>query len=117
MDVAEQIKTGLPQTVEELEAAGPHEVSKLWLLARSYSRLRHKTASRKIRQHLDELKAHCLRLALAREPELFLVFVDPGMPRLRLVYHREERNLLHVPVTTDLWDSATRGDLTPERLF
>ena len=102
MDVTGLIAAGLPQTVDELHADGPHEVSMLWLLARSYSRLRHKTAARTTRKRLDALKAHCLRLALAREPDLFLVFVDPGMPRLQLVYHRVERNLLHVPVTTDL---------------
>lgn len=107
MDVTERIAAGLPRAVEELEPQDQHDVSELWLLARAYSRLRHKAPSvGHERERLERLKLHCLRTALAREPEQFLVMVDPGLSHLRLIYHRVERNLLHVPVTVDL---ATNG--------
>jgi hypothetical protein len=102
MDVMDRISGGLPLAVEELDAEGPHDVAQLWLLARAYSRLRHKTSPRRNRSLIELLKTHCLRRALTRDPDLFLVFVDPGLPHLRVVYHRDERNLLHIPVTVDL---------------
>jgi hypothetical protein len=107
MDVLERIAAGLPCSVEELGAGGPRDTSELWLFARSYSRLRHKTHSDGERRQLETLKHHCIRAALAREPTLFIVVVDPGFSRHRLIYHRAERNLLHVPLTIDL------GDATP----
>ena len=102
MEVTEQIAAGLPFAVDELAGDAAHEVAKLWLLARTYSRLRHKTSARQPWARLEALKIQYVRLALAPKTRLFFVFVDPGMPHLRLVYHRVERNLLHVPVTTNL---------------
>jgi hypothetical protein len=102
MDVRKRINAGLPLEVEGIEADGPWKVADLWLCARAYSRLRHKTGSPRERQRLETLKNHCIRVAIAREPGLFLVFVDPGHSHLWLVYHRVERNLLHVPVSVPL---------------
>jgi hypothetical protein len=105
MDVRDRIAAGLPHSAEELEADGPRDVVELWLLARAYSRLRHRTCPRRHpreHQRLTLLKAHCVRLAVTREPGRFLVFPDPGRPHLWLVYHLLEKNLLHLPVTTDL---------------
>jgi hypothetical protein len=102
MDVTERIAAGLPADLADLARDGPEDVAQLWLLARAYSRLRHQTSARPGRMRLEALKAHCVRRALAREPGLFFVFVDPSWPHLWLIYHRVERNLLHVPVTIDL---------------
>jgi hypothetical protein len=103
MDVRKRIKAGLPLAVEDIEAEGPWQVADLWLCARAYSRLRHKAKPPREQQRFATLKIHCIRVALARDPGLFLVFVDPGFSHLRLIYHRAERNLLHVPVNVDLW--------------
>jgi hypothetical protein len=106
MDVLERIAAGLPCSVEELEADGPRDTSELWLFARSYARLRHKTHLAPERRRLETLKHHCIRAALAREPTLFIVVVDPGFSHLRLIYHQAERNLLHVPLKIDLGDAS-----------
>jgi len=113
MDVAEQIRTGLPFTVEELEAAGPYEIAELWLLARTYSQLRRRNCTRRGRGGFEAMKRHCLELALARAPELFFVFVDPGIPHLWVIYHRVERNLLHVPVTNSQWSHSLWDTVAP----
>src|SRR5215467_4733413 len=102
MDVLKRIEAGLPCSVKELEADGPRGASDLWLFARSYSRLRHRTHSAQERQRLETLKHHCIRSALAKEPMLFMVVLDPAFSHLWLIYHRAERNLLHVPLTIDL---------------
>jgi len=113
MDVRDRIAEGPPCSAEELEAIGPLDVEELWLLARAYSRLRHRTCSRKhAKEHgrLCLLKAHCVRLAVSQEPGLFLLFPDPGRPELTVVYHRVERNLLHVPATTQLGQPEQRRE-------
>jgi hypothetical protein len=102
MDVVERIAAGLPRTFKELAANGPHQVAELWLLARAYSRLGHKTPPGRDRRQCESLKTQCVRLALATEPDLFLVMVDPGLTHLWLIYHRVERTLLHVPVKFNL---------------
>ena len=111
MDAPERIVAGLPFDVEEIEADVRLDVSTLWTFARAYSRLRHRTSpKREAAKHrrFDRLKTYCVRLAVSREPDLFLVFVDPGMPHLRLVYHRVERTMLHLPITTQLRPDAHR---------
>lgn len=112
MDVLERIAAGLPCSVEELEADGPRDTAALWLFARSYSRLRHKTHSARERRRLETLKHHCIRSAVAREPTLFIVVEDPGFSHLRLVYHRAERSLLHVPLTVELGDFSPASRIT-----
>jgi hypothetical protein len=109
MDVVERIEAGLPLSVEELEADDSRGTSELWLFARAYSRLRHRSRSSCERREFETLKVHCIRSALAREPLLFLVVDDPGISHLRLIYHRAERNLLHVPIGIDLGGSSERG--------
>jgi hypothetical protein len=37
------------------------------------------------------------------------VAVDPGMPSFRFVYHRAERNLLHIPTSVELEGSPLAG--------
>ncbi len=106
MDAPGRIRSEPPLVVDELESEGALGVRELWLLARRSSRLRHRTPPGPARRDLEALKARCLRLALAREPDLFLVMIDPGMTHLRLIYHRADRTLLHVPVTTDLGNGA-----------
>lgn len=111
MDAPERIVAGLPFDVEEIEADGRLDVSTLWTLARAYSRLRHRTSpKREAAEHrrFDGLKTYCVRLAVSREPDLFLVFVDPGTPHLRLVYHRVERTMLHLPIAIELRPDAHR---------
>ena len=102
MDVSQRIAAGLPSSVEDVDADSPRKTSELWLFARAYSRLRHRTGAARERRLLEVLKYHCIRAALASEPTLFIVVVDPGCPHLRLVYYRAERNLLHVPLAIDL---------------
>ena len=102
MDVSQRIAAGLPTSVEAVDADPPRKTSELWLFARAYSRLRHRTGAAQERGLFEVLKYHCIRAALASEPTLFIVVVDPGLPHLRLIYHRAERNLLHVPLTIDL---------------
>ena len=109
--IQERIATGLPLEVSELEADGPLAVSELWVLARIYSKLRHRSSPRREPdEHLryETLKIHCVREVIAREPELFLVFLDPGSPHLWLIYHRLERNLLHLPVAIGIEQPAKR---------
>jgi hypothetical protein len=90
----------LPDAVEGVEQLGPVEIAELWLLARAYSRLRHRTSPRRQperRQRFEALKVHCISLAVARSPQAFLVFVDPGFRHLVVIYHRVDRTLLHLP--------------------
>ena len=111
MDGMNGFAQGLPYALEDLESHGPRATAELWLMARLYSRLRHRTSPRKRpleRLRFESLKTHCIRLALERDPSRFLVFVDPGFPHLRLIYHRDERNLLHLPLTTDLGVTCDR---------
>jgi hypothetical protein len=99
------IAPGLPRAIEDLEFDGPRNSSELWNLARIYSRLRHRTSPRKHpveHGQFSDLKSHCIRLALARDPTGFLVFADPGSPHLWLIYHRVERSVLHLPVEVGL---------------
>jgi hypothetical protein len=101
MDVKQRILAHLPDSVEGVERHGPLEIAELWLLARSYSRLRHRTSPRRHperRQRFETLKAHCISLAVSRAPDLFLIFVDPSYRHLMVFYHRVERTLLHLPV-------------------
>jgi hypothetical protein len=102
MDVVERIQDGLPPSVEELDAGGPWDISELWLLARAYSRLRHRSRTTHERHGWASLKHYCIRAAVSREPGLFIVAIDPGMPSFRFVYHRAERNLLHIPASVEL---------------
>jgi hypothetical protein len=110
MDVKQRMAAYLPDAVEGVEKHGPLEIAELWLMARAYSRLRHRTSPRRDparRQRLERLKAHCINLAVTRAPALFLVFVDPGYRHLVVFYHRTERTLLHLPVV--VW-SQRAGD-------
>jgi hypothetical protein len=113
MDVVERIEEGLPPSVEELDAGGPWDISELWLLARAYSRLRHRSRTPDERHGWASLKDYCIRAAVACEPVLFVVASDPGMPSFQFVYHRAERNLLHIPTSfeLDVRYDATRGHL------
>src|SRR6478609_1069712 len=100
MDVTERIAVCLPAPGERLEEIGPLETGELWLMARACSRLCHRTSPRRSpeeRERFETLKHQCIRLAVARDPDLFLVFVDPGHRHLVIIYHRVERTLLHVP--------------------
>jgi hypothetical protein len=109
MDVKQRMAAYLPDAVEGVEKHGPLEIAELWLMARAYSRLRHRTSPRRHperRQRFETLKAYCVNLAVTRAPALFLVFVDPGYRHLVVIYHRSERTLLHLPV--DVWRQATR---------
>jgi hypothetical protein len=78
----------------------------LWLLARAYSRLRHRSRRSTERQCWTSLKDYCIRAAVTRAPHLFVVAIDAGMPSFRFVYHRAERNLLHFPTSIELDGSA-----------
>jgi hypothetical protein len=101
MDVKQRIAASLPYSIEDVERDGRVEIAELWLLARAYSRLRHRTSPRlepERRRRFELLKLHCIKLAVARAPEVFLIFVDPGYRHLVLIYHRRERTLLHLPV-------------------
>ena len=101
MDVKQRIAAYLPHKVEDVEKNGPVEIAELWLMARAYSRLRHRTSPVRHperRQRFEALKLHCIRLAVARAPAMFLVFVDPGFRHLAVIYHRVERTLLHLPL-------------------
>jgi hypothetical protein len=101
MDVIEPITASLPNSVDQLEERGLLETEQLWVLARAYSRLRRRTSPRRDarqRERFEILKRHCVRLAVARSPDLFLVFVDPEFRHLLIVYHRVDRSLVHVPV-------------------
>jgi hypothetical protein len=101
MDVKQRMAAYLPDAVEGVEKHGPIEIAELWLMARAYSRLRHHTSPVRHperRQQFEALKAHCISLAVARAPELFLVFVDPSYRHLVVIYHRFDRTLLHLPV-------------------
>jgi hypothetical protein len=102
MDVVERIEDGIPPSVEELDAGGPWDTSELWLFARAYSRLRHRSRTPNERQGWASLKDYCIRAAVAREPGLFVVAIDPGMPSFQFVYHRAERSLLHIPASVEL---------------
>ena len=57
MDVVERIEAGLPLSVEELEADDSRGTSELWLFARAYSRLRHRSRSSRERREFETLKA------------------------------------------------------------
>jgi hypothetical protein len=102
MEVVERIDAGLPPSIEELGAGEPWEMSELWLLARAYSRLRHRSRTPDERRVWASLKDYCIRAAVAREPGLFVVAIDPGMPSFRFVYHQAERSLLHIPASIEL---------------
>ena len=102
MDVVERIRAGLPPSLDELDSGGPWDVSELWLFARTYSRLRHRSRTPDERQAWASLKDYCIRAVVTREPDLFIVAIDPGMPSFRFVYHRAERSLLHVPSSVEL---------------
>jgi hypothetical protein len=102
MDVVERIEAGLPLSVEEIGTECTWPVAELWLLARAYSRLRHRSRAPDERQGWASLKDYCVRAAVAREPGLFVVAIDPGMPSFRFVYHRAERSLLHIPISIEL---------------
>src|SRR5262249_12562775 len=102
MDVVERIRAGLPPSVDELDAGGPWDVSELWLLARAYSRLRHRSRTPDERRGWAWLKDYCIPAAVARDPDQFVVAIGPGMPSFRFVYHRAERSLLHIPISTEL---------------
>jgi hypothetical protein len=111
--IRERIAMGVPLEVSELEADGPLAVSQLWVLARSYSKLRHRSSPRREpaeHRRFERLKIHCVRKAVARGPDLFLVFLDPGFPHLWLIYHRVERNLLHIPVAIGLGQPDRRDN-------
>ena len=101
MDVVERIEAGLPPSIEKLDAGGPWDTSELWLLARAYSRLRHRSRTADERQGWASLKDYCIRAAVAGGPDLFIVATDPGMPSFRFVYHRAERTLLHIPTSVE----------------
>ena len=62
-----------------------------------------------MRQKYETLKAHCIKLAVTRAPASFLVFVDPGYRHLVVIYHRDDRTLLHLPVEVWLEFAAARG--------
>lgn len=109
MDADEHIAAGIPRSVEDISARGPSDASELWLLARAYSRLRHRSRSSNERQGWASLKDYCVRAAVTREPRLFVVAVDPGMPSFRFVYHREERNLLQIPTSVEPEGSPLAG--------
>jgi hypothetical protein len=116
MEVADWLSTGVPLSVEVIADREPWSVSELWSLARAYSRLRHRTCPRRepaAYQCWSTLKTHCVRLALSRCPERFLVFRDPGKPQLWLIYSLDERRLLHLPASEDLsaWTTPTRWEL------
>ena len=117
MDVSERIKATLPDSIEHVENDGPIEVAELWLMARAYSRLRHRSSPQRYperRARFEKLKTHCIRLAIAREPETFLVFVDPENQQLLIVYHRVERTLLHLPCTRWHGCLENRDRVAPE---
>jgi hypothetical protein len=101
MDVKQRMAAYLPHKVEDVEKDGPVDIAELWLMARAYSRLRHRTSPVRHperRQQFESLKIHCISLAVARAPAMFLVFVDPGYRHLVVIYHRVERTLLHLPL-------------------
>lgn len=102
MDVLERIRAGIPASLVEIDAGEPWEISELWLFARSFSRLRHRSRTPDERRGWASLKDHCIRAVVAREPSLFVVAIDPGMPYFRFVYHRGERTLLHIPTSVEL---------------
>jgi hypothetical protein len=115
MDVSERIAASLPDAIEHVEKDGP--IAELWLMARAYSRLRHRTSPTRHpeqRRRYENLKSHCIRLAVTRAPEAFLVFADPGNQHLLIIYHRDERTLLHIPLA--LWGdgAAHRGLATAQ---
>lgn len=91
----------VPGTFDELEEGDPLETRELWIMARIYSRLRHRTSPSRDpekRQQFEDLKLRCLRRAIALEPTLFLTLPDPGFPHLLIIYHHAERTFLHVPL-------------------
>jgi hypothetical protein len=104
MDVKARIAAGLPHKIKDVEAKGRLRVHELWLLARAYSRLRHRTHARKRPAEHDRLaglKTFCVRLAVARDPTGFLVFRDPGWTDFWLIYNQRDRTLLHLPLASD----------------
>jgi hypothetical protein len=112
MDVIESVTACLPDALDAAEELGQLETDQLWLLARGCSRRRHRASPRRDASELqrwETLKRHCVRLAVARAPELFLVFVDPEFRHLLIVYHRIDRSLLHVPLE-DFSPSPTTKD-------
>jgi hypothetical protein len=117
MDVRERIAAGLPESGEFLEANGHVETAELWLMARAYSRLRHRTSRWNLegRRRFEILKDQCVRLAVSRDPDLFLVFADPGKSHLVIIYHRVERNLLHVPLAVWNEGAGSLHSLAPAR--
>lgn len=97
----------LPGTVDSVEECESLSTKELWIRARTFSRLRHRASPRREpekRREYEALKLHYLRHATLREPNIFLIFIDPGFPHLVLVYHRFERNLLHVPL--EVWNEG-----------
>jgi hypothetical protein len=118
MDVKQRMAAHLPDAVESVERHGPIEIAELWLMARAYSRLRHHTSPRRHqerRQQYEALKAHCINLAVTRAPASFLVFADPGYRHLVVIYHRDDRTLLHLPVSVWCQLAEARGAVNHSR--
>jgi hypothetical protein len=109
MDADERVVDGVPRSVEDIDTRGTSDASELWLLARAYSRLRHRSRSSNERQGWASLKHYCVRAAITRAPRLFVVAIDPSMPSFRFVYHRAERNLLHIPTSVEMEGSPLAG--------
>src|SRR5262245_20123626 len=118
MDVKQRMAAYLPHKVEDVEKDGPVDVAELWLMAQAYSRLRHRTSPVRHperRQQFEALKSHCISLAVARAPALFVVFVDPGYRHLVVIFHRAERTLLHLPVAAWCQRQVDRSALNRSR--
>ena len=96
MDVKQRMAADLPDAVESLEKHGPIEIAELWLMARAYSRLRHRhlasPPSRRGGSNTKRSRRICINLAVTRAPASFLVFVDPGYRHLMVIYHRDRSN-------------------------
>jgi hypothetical protein len=108
MDLWRGIAPNLPTRIEEIAKAEHLGIEVLWGWARDYSRLRHRSQRRKRQgdvQKFEAFKTRCILLAVAREPDLFLVFPDPGRGDLWIIYQVKSRTLLHLPRTVKLLDA------------
>jgi hypothetical protein len=107
MEHSIRAEESLADTIDELDEGDSHPTEELWHLARTYSRLRHRhRRDPDGRERFEDLKVNCLRRATTREPELFLIFIDPGFPHLLIVYHQVERTFLHVPLA--VWNQEDK---------
>lgn len=102
MDVSPLRAQGLPTDLESLDPSRERSAEELWEWARTYNQIRRKHLRQKLGRRCEQLKTRCVVLALNLQPDMFLHFIDPNSPKLRLFYHVSARTLLHLPAEVSL---------------